>query len=100
YVMMALVGSDDPGLVILPTHRIVRRLRPEAIASFKSAADTFAVEEVSDRAKLGELLRGAGHGTIAVALREHDKFFILRLRDHDILARLLPDVPWEGRNLD
>ena len=34
YIMMTLVACHDPGLVILPTHRVVRHLPREAIESF------------------------------------------------------------------
>ncbi len=47
YVMMTLVAFDDPGLVILPTHRVVRRLPAAAIASFGTrAAEIFDVCDV------------------------------------------------------
>src|SRR5262249_25945005 len=65
YTMMTLVACEDPGLVILPTHRIVRRLRPEAMASFAAQArEAFEVREVDDRAALRNGLVAGGHGTI------------------------------------
>src|SRR5262249_37628448 len=60
YTMMTLVACDDPGLVILPTHRTVRRLRPQAIDSFAAqAGEVFEVTQVHDRDALrNALVRG------------------------------------------
>jgi uncharacterized protein (DUF1015 family) len=33
YVLMALTALEDPGLVVLPTHRIVRSVEPETLAT-------------------------------------------------------------------
>jgi uncharacterized protein (DUF1015 family) len=101
YTMMTLVACDDPGLVILPTHRIVRRLRPQAMASFApQAREVFEVSEVDDRAALRKGLVGAGHGTIGVALGGKQGFFVVRLKDPDTTARAIPEAPAEVRSLD
>ena len=101
YTMMTLVACDEPGLVILPTHRIVRRLRPQAMASFASQArEVFEVSEVDDRAALrGGLVRG-GRGTIGIALGGEQRFFVVRLTDPDATARAIPEAPAEVRSLD
>ncbi len=36
YVMMTLVDFSDPGLVILPVHRLVRGIAPSALAQFEN----------------------------------------------------------------
>jgi len=101
YTMMTLVACDDPGLVILPTHRIVRRLRPQAMASFAAQArEVFEVSEVDDRAALCNRLVGGGHGTIGIALGGGQRFFVVRLRDHDATARAIPEAPAEVHSLD
>ena len=101
YTMMTMVACDDPGLVILATHRIVHRLRPQAIESFTSQArGTFEICEVADRDELRKGLAHGGRGTLAIALRGSQKFFLLRLKDKNAVARALPDVPAEVRGLD
>jgi uncharacterized protein (DUF1015 family) len=101
YTMMTLVACDDPGLVILPTHRIVRRLRPQAMASFAShAREVFEVSEVDDRAALRNGLVCGGRGTIGIALGGEQYFFVVRLRDPDATARAIPEAPAEVRSLD
>jgi uncharacterized protein (DUF1015 family) len=101
YTMMTLVACDDPGLVILPTHRVVHRLRPEAIASFADEARrAFDVQEAATRDALGTQLRGFGRGALAVALKGHSKSYILRLRDRAALESASPGVAPEVRELD
>ncbi|MGO9603317.1 MAG: DUF1015 domain-containing protein [Candidatus Binataceae bacterium] len=101
YTMMTLVACDDPGLVILPTHRVVHRLRPEAIASFAAQARrAFEVEEIGDRETLRGRLLDGGRGTLAIALKGSERFFMLRLKDADAIARAMPDVAAEVRSLD
>ncbi|MGH7918203.1 MAG: DUF1015 domain-containing protein, partial [Candidatus Binataceae bacterium] len=39
YVMMALIAFNDPGLVILPTHRVVRHVNADALAAFTRRVD-------------------------------------------------------------
>jgi len=48
FVMMALVSFSDPGIVILPIHRLVRAIPKETIAKFKKdLPDYFEVREAS-----------------------------------------------------
>src|SRR6266851_10421124 len=73
-VMMTLVNMDSPGLVILPTHRVVHELGSFSAAAFREAASAyFSVEEVDasvDAARAAVILREAGRigtGLLAVA---------------------------------
>ncbi len=91
YCMVTLVSMDDPGLVILPTHRLVhsygRMGRQEVL---KRAQEYFEVMPVTDRAALDAAL--------AQAEPSHPRFgfydgtcAVLTLRDPAMLQRLLPD---------
>jgi uncharacterized protein (DUF1015 family) len=47
FVMMTFVNMNDPGLLVLPTHRVVRFLKSFSMDEFKkSSGELFAVEEV------------------------------------------------------
>ncbi|HEY3299058.1 MAG TPA: DUF1015 domain-containing protein [Armatimonadota bacterium] len=49
FVMMTLVSLEDPGLVVLPTHRLVRNLEGfEPSAFLEKLSEFFDVAEVSD----------------------------------------------------
>ncbi|HVA81407.1 MAG TPA: DUF1015 domain-containing protein [Candidatus Binataceae bacterium] len=101
YTMMTMVACDDPGLVILPTHRVVHRLRPDAMAGFAAEArKTFTVEEISRPEVLRARLLAAGRGAIAAALRGHRAGYLLRLSDHAALSSALPGAPADVRALD
>jgi len=101
YTMMTMVACDDAGLVILPTHRIVRRLRPDAITNFFAMARAaFTVEEIAGHDALRSSLVAAGRGAIAVALRGHRAGFLLHLRDPAAQSSALPGTPAEVRALD
>jgi uncharacterized protein (DUF1015 family) len=101
YTMMTLVGCESPGLVILPTHRVVQHLDADAMASFDARArEVFDVDIFGDRDRMGAELARRGRGTIAVALRGSSKCSLLRLRDHKALTDALPQTPAVVRELD
>jgi uncharacterized protein (DUF1015 family) len=102
YTMMTLVACDDPGLVILPTYRVARRLDPETIASFdQRAAPLFALEEFSSPDVMRAALANAGQGALAVALGgERVKLRLLRLKDPRAMADAMPGAPQAVRRLD
>jgi uncharacterized protein (DUF1015 family) len=78
YVLAVLVSRDDPGLEILPTHRLASGEVPEP--------DGFRLTEVEPS---GE----AGAAALARVRRDHPAFVLLR-RDTAVLAE------GEGRDLD
>jgi len=101
YTMMTMVACDDPGLVILPTHRVVKSLAQSAIATFASRArETLDIDEVAARDEFRTRLRHSGHGVLGVALKGAAGYLILRLRDAAAMKTALPDAPDEVRQLD
>ena len=85
YTMMTLVACDDPGLVILPTHRVVKSLRAGAIASFtQRAREVFNVEEIAHRDAFRARLNDLGSSAIGVTLKGSPNYLILRLRSRRI----------------
>jgi uncharacterized protein (DUF1015 family) len=101
YTMMTLVGCDSPGLVILPTHRVVKHLDANALASFeKRAREVFEVEPFDDRDRMRGELGRRGRGTIGVALRGTSKMWLLKLREGAALETALPQAPEVVRELD
>jgi len=101
YTMMTLVACDDPGLVILPTHRVVKSLPAEAIASFaERAREVFDVEQIAHRDTFRERLNDSGTGAIGVTLKGSPHYFLLRLRDATAMEKAMPDAAAEVRRLD
>ncbi|HLW70139.1 MAG TPA: DUF1015 domain-containing protein [Candidatus Binataceae bacterium] len=101
YVMMTLVAFDDPGLVILPTHRVVRQLPADASMRFAArSGDHFAIEEFADPGTFRAALTSLGRGALGVALKGDPQFKILTLRDSTILAHTMPAAPPAVRELE
>ena len=101
YAMMTLVAFDDPGLVILPTHRVVRRISADAVAAFPARlAKDFAIAEFSDRDRFLRELTRRGRGAIGIALKGDQLLRVATLRDPAALATAMPDAPRAVRELD
>jgi uncharacterized protein (DUF1015 family) len=80
-VMMTLVNMDSPGLVILPTHRVVHGLPSFSAAAFRDGAcPLFSVDEVDasvDAARASVILREAGRMGTALLAVTADRVFLL-----------------------
>ena len=101
YTMMTLVACDDPGLVILPTHRVVKSLPADAVAAFtRRAHEAFRVEEIAHRDEFRARLNDSSIGAIGVALKGHSNYLMLRLRNQSAMESAMPDAPAEIRRLD
>jgi uncharacterized protein (DUF1015 family) len=101
YVMITLTSGDDPGLLILPTHRVVRQINPAALHDFdRRAAEVFTIEEVIDPERFLARLKDSGGGTLGVALSGAPKLRLMRLRDASAIAAAAPGKAPEVRRLD
>jgi len=81
YVMMTFVNMNDPGLLVLPTHRVVHSLGSFSADDFlKSTRELFEVREVEDKidaARATELLREKGRGGTALLAVTTNRAFLL-----------------------
>jgi uncharacterized protein (DUF1015 family) len=79
-VMMTFVNMDSPGLVILPTHRVVHGLDSFSADALRDRARSyFSVEEVDpsiDAARATGILREAGHAGTALLGVTADRAFL------------------------
>ena len=79
--MMTLVNMDSPGLVILPTHRVVHGLPSFSADAFREGAcPYFSVDEVDpsvDAARAKVILREAGRMGTALLAVTADRVFLL-----------------------
>ncbi len=102
FCLMMFVGMNDPGLIILPTHRLVSGLPNvtreqvkaaihdhfEIVGEFDSAAECWEHVQLEDSQSV------LGFGTIA-----DGKWIAARLKDPASVARLAPDQSPEWRSL-
>lgn len=81
YVMMFLTNSNDEGLVVLPTHRVIHSLRDvNALALLQALKESFAVHTVTSPERMLRDVQQSGSGTFGMVLREHEGYHILSLK--------------------
>ncbi len=83
FAMMTFVNMDSPGLLILPTHRVVHNLQGFSMELLRqNASEFFSVEEVDpeiDARRATAILREAGHtGTSLLAVSADRAFLFSR----------------------
>ncbi len=82
FVMMALVATNDPGLVVLPTHRLLRGIADATLAALpEKLAQYWTVEDLaeSDPAQIVARLGEAGAAERAAVVATRDRRWLLRL---------------------
>ncbi len=88
FVMITLVSFSDPGLIVLPVHRLIRNLSSKALAQFRSNLEAFFELE---SALLGETglpeIRGA---TTRVLGLEPGSVIALKLRQPSSIKEIMP----------
>jgi len=110
YVMMALMSAADPGLITLPTHRLVRGVKPQAVVRLEEGLATH-FHEVARVPPLGSLsqtaqswqqaLGAGGPGTLGLYAGQGRPMRVLEPRDRSALLELLPaDQPVAWKALD
>ena len=81
FAMMTFVNMDSPGLLILPTHRVIHGLQSFSMNTFhQQACDFFTVEEVDsaiDERRVREILGQAHHAGTALLAVAKDRAFLL-----------------------
>jgi uncharacterized protein (DUF1015 family) len=98
--MMTLVRFDDPGLVILPTHRVIHELGLDRMRTYAARIrEHFTVEEFSDSESMIVQLKSRGRGYIGAAIKS-TPVSILSLKNRDYMSRALPQIHEEVRKLD
>ena len=92
---MFFARAEDPGLLVLPTHRMVHGLAESALDALAERCQPWFEVELGgeqDAAALGERLRREGETTVAFAIRrpKQDRTLWLRLRKDADLTQLGP----------
>ena len=97
FVMMTIVDLADPGLLILPPHRLIRGISKSALSELKSELATFfdmaelSLDEPDVWDKLDELLAHEDNQVkLAVFGLSDRRIFVLTLRDWTATSRMMP----------
>jgi uncharacterized protein (DUF1015 family) len=102
FVPMMLVSMDNPALLVLPTHRVVRDLPDFDLADLiEKCREFFYVKAITDHAHALETLREAYDKNLhAFALYADGTYTLLILKEKAMLEKLLPEVHETLRSLD
>lgn len=98
FVMMTLVDMSDPGLIILPPHRLVRGLPPPVLDGLRARLETlFEVRETPLPAyEAGrfpaEAAEPGGDTTLACMTTGSDRLLLLRLRQETDISPMMPSL--------
>jgi uncharacterized protein (DUF1015 family) len=98
FVMTTLVDFADPGLIMLPTHRLVRGISGTTLVELKTKlASVFEITELSLDSpgvwsQLDELLTGGSQNQVRLALfgLSPASLLVLKLRDLSLVERMMP----------
>lgn len=91
FVMMTLVDFDDPGLLALPTHRLVRGLSDTQVNGLTESLETyFDVAEITGgKEGIDEAFSGGEGVKIILYGLEGEKYFLLTLKDLKQAAKFM-----------
>lgn len=101
FVLMALISTADPGLVVLPTHRLVRDLDALTVAALPERLARFWEVESLDHEESGALterlaaLQAEGVIAAIVATRKHQWLVRLRPEAHERLQATGESAAWQ-----
>ncbi len=96
FVMMELIDFQDPGLLILPPHRLLRGLNVSRLAELKSSlsaffdTETLAYKGADSWSKLDKWQNEDWKRLVIYGL-EGDDFLLLTLKDFETAARFMPN---------
>ena len=101
YVMMFLVDMENPGLVVFPTHRIVRDLNEfDAQALLKACEADFEVAPCEQSRLQAGLDTAYAEGKVAFGFVSHGKCALLTLKDISIMEKIMAGAGKAVRELD
>ncbi len=102
YVMMMLADMADPGLVVFPTHRLVRNLEKfHSEALLDACKEFFQLSSVESlEAAQSALDHAYAQGLHAFAFFDGEQWVLLTLTDIFAMDRLLPEKSAAYRHLD
>jgi uncharacterized protein (DUF1015 family) len=100
YVLVTLVSMDDPGLVVLPTHRLIHSYtKLDSKALLAALEDHFSIAAISSLLQLQEELAQAVPEHPCYGFYDGD-YHLLTLKSLDTMAKLLPERAPAFRTLD
>jgi uncharacterized protein (DUF1015 family) len=107
YVMVYFANMNDENVVILPTHRLVRRYEPQPFLHLEETLQKYFYLEQYPKTPEGKgwflkALKSGGkkHRVIGASFKRDPRYLILRLKNKRIMQRLAKDLSASLRELD
>jgi uncharacterized protein (DUF1015 family) len=107
YIMTYFANMDDSGVVILPTHRLVRGYAHKPFLELEEALQAYFYVEQHPKTPEGKIsflkaLKTAAkkHRVIGASFKRDPRYLILRLKNKRIMQRLAPHLSAPLRELD
>ncbi|MCC7201238.1 MAG: DUF1015 domain-containing protein [Nitrospirae bacterium] len=111
YIMMFFANMDEPGLTVLPTHRLVYGVTDDRINSLYNTLEKYFIVKDFDfanggeqeaRKKLLSAMKDAGPQDhfFGLYIKGEDKYSLLMLRGEDLLLNIQSARPFSWRRLD
>jgi uncharacterized protein (DUF1015 family) len=102
YMMIALSSMSDPGLVLLPTHRVLTDIPVDEETMFARLEEHFKMHEMHNTRLMAAVEHEKRSGRVAFGLaREGGDGFLLEARDPEALYAMVPrDQSDDLRRLD
>ena len=102
FTLMALVSMKDPGLCILPIHRVIKLPKKLEPPMEDILEESFDVEHLKDGSRdlMENKLREAPLYSFGLFLGDTREYYLLTLRKPRLLKKAFPDVPECLRELE
>lgn len=101
YVMMTLMNLENPGLVVFPTHRVIKNMdNLDAAKLLKDSEKYFDIEKVDVKSLEDEIIKRGQTGKKVMAFYNEGEGWVMELKDDEIMKELLPDMSDAYRKLD
>lgn len=100
-ILMMFIGMEDPGLQILPTHRLVSGFPDLTAADIRAALGShFAIEDVASAAEAWETMELDGAQTVfGIGTPRDGRWLLVRATDTSPMQTLAPDQSDDWRGL-
>ena len=98
FKLITLVNIEDPGLVILPTHRLIKNVGEFNLASFLEKTDEYFEIKKTDRNTIAKEL--GERKSEAFGFYSPQTAYILKLKSKDVMKDFLPDRSEDYHGLD
>jgi uncharacterized protein (DUF1015 family) len=107
YIMTYFANMNDSGVVILPTHRLVRGYAHKSFLELEEALQAYFYVEQHPKTPDGKIsflkaltTAAKKHRVIGACFKRDPRYLILRLKNKRIMQRLAPDLSAPLRELD